>query len=211
MAPRRRLVLSVHVAEPDGSLLAEVVVGPLGLPQGGPEARGRCRRGCAGRRRARPSDSAEVGGNAGRRSGRAGRGIVTSTGRLREKSPRKFVLSGYLLQGGAPLPPSPPLPWRGCRAPPAPSYRGGCSWRMSNCDGVGRTPLAEAVEERGEEGGARRRPRPRCSGPPELEEGRPPASASMMGGTTGRVVRQLRRYPRARPMTAERTSSRARA
>jgi len=37
------LVLSVRVAEAEESLLAEVVVGPLGLPRCGPEGRGRCR------------------------------------------------------------------------------------------------------------------------------------------------------------------------
>jgi len=44
----------------------------------------------------------EVGGNAARRSGRAGGGIVTSSGRLRGKSPRQDDLSGRGVRGLCP-------------------------------------------------------------------------------------------------------------
>ena len=62
-----------------------------------------------GRRRAWPLGNEKSRGIVRRRVGRAGDGSAGAEGCLSEKSPRKVVLSGYLLQGGAPLPPSPPL------------------------------------------------------------------------------------------------------
>ena len=99
----RGLVLAGWGDDPRGDLLAEVVAGPLRLPQEGPEGRGPCRPGCAGWRRARPGVLAEVAGNAGRRSGRAGGAIGQSTGRLPGRSPRKGDLSGHGLPGAPPL------------------------------------------------------------------------------------------------------------
>jgi len=85
---------------------------PWGLPRGGTERRRRCRRGCAGRRRARPRVSVEVARNARWRSGRASSGIAGPEGRLPGRSPCRGVLSGHGLPGAPPLW-TPPWPLRG--------------------------------------------------------------------------------------------------
>jgi len=121
-AAARRCVLALDVDEADGDVVVEVVDGPLRLPPAGSEGRGWCRTGGAGRRRARRDLPTVKGQESLRvRVGRAGDGSAGPEGSSAKGPLARSFYPATCYRVALRSPPRPP--WRGCRAPLAPSCR----------------------------------------------------------------------------------------